>query len=161
MLWLIFLFTPFIFCLHFTAKGDHCVRNEDFFLDCHGSISVLLYILAASFTDISELLTNLFLNFGIVIQLNLKAFDLIVKWIKAHEAISLFGLRKLILQMGMHNHPVGLVVWFLVWPFVYFHILCVRTVKALVRLRGCASSPEPSLVAYVISTIISWAGSLE
>ena len=36
---------------------------------------------------------------------------------------------------------------------------CVRTAKALVRLRGCAGSPEPSLVAYVISTIISWAGS--
>ena len=28
------------------------------------------------------------------------------------------------------------------------------------RLSGCAGSPEPSLVAYVISTIISWAGSL-
>ena len=31
--------------------------------------------------------------------------------------------------------------------------------SALVRLRGCAGSPVPSLVAYVISTIISWAGS--
>ena len=40
-------------------------------------------------------------------------------------------------------------------PFVHFHTLCVRTAKALVRLRGCACSPEPSLVAYVISTIIS------
>ena len=29
-----------------------------------------------------------------------------------------------------------------------------------VRLRGCAASPEPSLVAYVISTIISWACSI-
>ena len=29
----------------------------------------------------------------------------------------------------------------------------------LVRLHRCAGSPEPSLVAYVISTIISWAGS--
>ena len=38
-------------------------------------------------------------------------------------------------------------------------ILCVRTAKALVRLRGCAGSPEPSLVAYVISAITSWAGS--
>ena len=27
------------------------------------------------------------------------------------------------------------------------------------RRRGCADSPEPSLVAYVISTIISWPGS--
>ena len=29
----------------------------------------------------------------------------------------------------------------------------------LVRLCGCAGSPEPLLVAYVISTIISWTGS--
>ena len=31
----------------------------------------------------------------------------------------------------------------------------MRTEKALARLRGCAGAPEPSLVAYVISTIIS------
>ena len=30
--------------------------------------------------------------------------------------------------------------------------------KALTRLRGSAGSPEPSLVAYVINTIISWVG---
>ena len=30
--------------------------------------------------------------------------------------------------------------------------------KALARLRTCAGSPEPLLVAYVISTIISWVG---
>ena len=53
----------------------------------------------------------------------------------------------------------GLDVWYFIGPFVYFHISCVRTAKALARLRGCAGSPEPSLVAYVISTIISWAGS--
>ena len=35
---------------------------------------------------------------------------------------------------------------------------CVRTAKALASLRGCTGSPEPSLVAYVISTIISCAG---
>ena len=29
----------------------------------------------------------------------------------------------------------------------------------LVRLHGCTGLPEPSLVAYVISTIISWTGS--
>ena len=47
----------------------------------------------------------------------------------------------------------------MVIPFIYFHTLCVRTAKALGRLRGCAGSPEPSLVANVISTIILWAGS--
>ena len=46
----------------------------------------------------------------------------------------------------------------LVGPFFYFYTSCVRTAKALARLRRCAGSPEPSLVAYVISTIISWAG---
>ena len=74
--------------------------------------------------------------------------------------MALFVLRKLILQTRMRSHPVGLDVWFLVGPFVYFHTSCVRTMKALARLRGCAGSPEPSLVAYMISTIISWAGSI-
>ena len=75
------------------------------------------------------------------------------------EIMARFVLRKLILQLRMCSHPVGLDVWFLVGPSVYFHSSCVRTMKALARLRGCASSPEPSLVAYVISTIISCAGS--
>ena len=73
---------------------------------------------------------------------------------------ALFVLRKLILQMCMRKHPVWLDVWFFVGPFVYFHTSYVRTAKALARLCGCAGSPEPSLVAYVISTIISWAGSI-
>ena len=63
-----------------------------------------------------------------------------------------FVLRKLILQTRTHSHPVGLNDWFLVGPIVYFHTLCVRTAKALARLRWCAGSPEPSLVAFVIST---------
>ena len=70
-----------------------------------------------------------------------------------------FVIRKLILQMHMRSHPVKQDVWFLVGPFVYFHTSCVRTAKALARMRRCAGLPEPSLVAYVISTIISWAGS--
>ena len=76
-----------------------------------------------------------------------------------HEILALFVLRKFILQIRMRSHPVGLDVWFLVWPFVYFHSSCVRTAKALARLRRCAGSPEPSLVAYALSTIILWAGS--
>ena len=83
----------------------------------------------------------------------------------SHEIMVLFVLRKLILQMGTRSHPVGLDVldvldvWFLVGPFVFFHTSCVWTAKALARLRGCTGSLEPSLVAYVVSTIISWAGS--
>ena len=55
--------------------------------------------------------------------------------------------RKLILQTRMCSHAVGLDVWFFVRPFVNFHTSCVRTAKAL--------------VAYVINTTISWAGSNE
>ena len=43
--------------------------------------------------------------------------------------------------------------------YMYFHTSWLQTAKALARLHGCAGLPEPSLVAYVISTIISWAGS--
>ena len=71
----------------------------------------------------------------------------------------LFVLQKLIFQTRMRSHPVGLDVWCLVGPFVYCHTLCLRTAKALVKLRRCAGSPESSLVVYVISTIMSWAGS--
>ena len=72
----------------------------------------------------------------------------------------IFVLHTLILQTRIPSHPEGLDVWCFVGPFVYFHNLCVWTAKALARLRGCgAGSPEPSLVALVISTIISWAGS--
>ena len=77
----------------------------------------------------------------------------------SHEIMALFVLRKLILQTRMRSHPVGLDVWFLVEPFVYFHTSCVRTAMTLARLRGCAGSPVLSLVAYVTSTITSWAGS--
>ena len=80
--------------------------------------------------------------------------------VPCHEIMVLFILHKPIFQMHMRSHPVGLDVWFLVWPFDYFHTSCVQTAKALARLHECAGSPEPSLVAFVISTIISWAGSV-
>ena len=106
-----------------------------------------------------------------------------------HEIMALIALCKLNLQTRMRSNPLGLHVWILVRPFVYFHTLCVRTAKALARLRRCegsgetaqmrrlwrdcadakalarlrrcAVSPEPSQFAYAISTIISWAGSFE
>ena len=71
-----------------------------------------------------------------------------------------FVLRKLILQTRMRSHPEGLDVLFFVGFLVYFHTSCEQTAKALARLRGCAGSPEPSLFAYVINGIISWAGSI-
>ena len=79
----------------------------------------------------------------------------------SHEIMALFALYKLIFETRLRSHPVGHDVWFLVRPFVYFQISCVRTAKVLARLRGYAGSPGPSLVAYVISTIISWAGSYD
>ena len=66
-------------------------------------------------------------------------------------------LRKVILQTRMRSHPMGLDVWFLVGS-VYFHTLCMRTAKAVARRAG---SPDPSRVAYVISTIIALAGSIK
>ena len=83
----------------------------------------------------------------------------IVLFEPAHENMVLFVLRNLKFQTRMRGHPMGLHVWFFVGPIVYFHTLCVRTAKALMRLRGCAGSPQPSLVAYVINIIISWTGS--
>ena len=56
----------------------------------------------------------------------------------AHEIMALFVLRKFILQTRIRCHPVGLDVWFLVAPFVHFRTTCMRTAKALARLRGCA-----------------------
>ena len=77
--------------------------------------------------------------------------------------MALFVLRKFILQTRMCSHPVGLDVWFYVDHFSS-SILHVCEQRRL--WRDCADtqairavSPEPSLVAYVISTLISWAGS--
>ena len=63
-------------------------------------------------------------------------------------------LRKLFLQTHMCSHPVGLYVWYLVGTFIYFSTsMCAN------REGSGDTEPKPSLVAYVISTIISWAGS--
>ena len=47
----------------------------------------------------------------------------------SHEIIVLFVLCKLVLQMCMHSHPVGLDMWFLVGSFIYFHTSCGETVR--------------------------------
>ena len=72
----------------------------------------------------------------------------------SHEIMALFVIRKLILQSCMCSHPVGLDV-LIFNRTLRLRMLCVRIEKALARLRGCAGSPEPSLLAYVTSTIIS------
>ena len=88
------------------------------------------------------------------------SFSVVFLWYEpSHEIMAIFVLGKLILQMCMLSHSVELDGGFLVGLFVYFHTSCMRIVKPLARLRGCAGRPEPSLVTYVINTIISWAGS--
>ena len=47
-----------------------------------------------------------------------------------HEIMVLFVLRKLILQARMCSHPMGLDVWFLVGPFIYFilpYVMCANS----------------------------------
>ena len=64
-----------------------------------------------------------------------------------------FVLCKLVLQTRTRNHTFGLDVGL----FVYFHTVCEGSGET----AGCTGSPEPSLDAHVISTIISWAGSFQ
>ena len=52
-------------------------------------------------------------------------------------------------------------IWPFVWGFFYFLMLHEWTTKALARLLGCAGSPESTLVAYMINTLFTWAGSFE
>ena len=44
------------------------------------------------------------------------------------------------------------------WVLVFLGLFMCAISEGSGEIRGCAGSPEPSLVAYVISTIISWAG---
>ena len=60
---------------------------------------------------------------------------------------------------GRTFEPSHEIMALFIGPLVYCHTLSVRTATTLARLRECAGSPEPSLVAYLISSIISWAGS--
>ena len=53
----------------------------------------------------------------------------------------------------MPSHSEGPGIWLSVWRFRLTHCLYV-----LARLRGCAGSPEPSLLAYAISTKFAWCG---
>ena len=74
--------------------------------------------------------------------------------------MALFVLRKLILQTRMRSHPMGarcLVFGRTLRLLPYF--MCAKSEGSGDSTRLILS--EPSLVAYVISTIISWAGSCD
>ena len=50
-------------------------------------------------------------------------------------------------QLRMPSHSEGPGIWFSVWKFLLIHCLYEQAAKVLARLRGCAGSPEPSLLA--------------
>ena len=58
----------------------------------------------------------------------------------------------------MPSHSEGPGIWLSVWRFLLTHCLYERAATVLARLRGCAGSPEPSLLAYAISTKFAWRG---
>ena len=58
----------------------------------------------------------------------------------------------------MPSHSEGPGTWLSVWRFLLIHCLYKRAAKVLARLRGCAGSPEPSLLAQAISTKFAWRG---
>ena len=61
-------------------------------------------------------------------------------------------------QLRMPSHSEGPGIWLSVWRFPLIHCLYVQAAKVLLRLRGCAGSPEPSLLAQAISTKFTWRG---
>ena len=82
--------------------------------------------------------------------------------------MALFVLCKPILQTRMRSHPVGLDVRFWSDPLSTSILhMCEQgrlwrdCTDAQAHLSGCSGSPECLLVANVINTIISWAGSNE
>ena len=58
----------------------------------------------------------------------------------------------------MPRHSEGPGIWLSVRKFLLTHCLYERAAKVLARLRGCAGSPEPSLLALAISTKLAWRG---
>ena len=65
--------------------------------------------------------------------------------------------RFVVLQIRMHCPLFWLLTCVFALSFLKAPATCLRTAKALARLRLCAVSPDPLLVAYVISTIFSCA----
>ena len=59
-----------------------------------------------------------------------------------------------IFQMRLHSHSVRPDLRLFV---MRLQILCEGRVNAVVRLHECAGSSEPSLFAYVMSTLFKWA----
>ena len=73
----------------------------------------------------------------------------------AHEILALFVLRGFVFQIRMRSHPVGLGVWFLVWPFVCFRGSCVRTARALAGLVGLVACAVGAMVSGASSNVLT------
>ena len=58
----------------------------------------------------------------------------------------------------MPRHSEGPGIWLSIWRFLLSHCLYERAAEVLPRLRGCAGSHEPSLLAQAISTKFAWRG---
>ena len=58
----------------------------------------------------------------------------------------------------MPSHWEGPGIWLSVWRFILTQCLYERAAEVLARLRECAGSPEPSLLAYAVSTKFAWRG---
>ena len=50
-------------------------------------------------------------------------------------------------QLRMPSHSEGPGIGFSIWRFLLIHCFYERAAKVLARLRACAGSPEPSLLA--------------
>ena len=139
-----------------------CAVARVFFVFVHAlgnlAISVCFYLLLSHISAFwiiqNELGTVLHKAFRGSFQLSIKKIIktlngvVLISFEPTHEILALFVLCKFILQIRMRSHPAGLDVWFLVWPSTSIVHVCKQR-----RLW-----PEPSLVAYAISTILSWAG---
>ena len=75
---------------------------------------------------------------------------------QANLCLRAFCHDKFSLRMPSHSEGPG--IWLSVWRFLLTHCLYERAAKVLARLRGCAGSPEPSLLAQAISTKFAWRG---
>ena len=76
------------------------------------------------------------------------------------EKRDLTFFRFVVLQIRMHSPLFGLQTCVFAGSFLKISTSLLRTAKALARLRLCAGSPEPLLVAFVISTLFSCGGSI-
>ena len=76
----------------------------------------------------------------------------------AYEKRELMVFQFVVPQMRMRSSLSGLQTCAFAWSSLKVSIRCLRTAKALTSLRLCADLPEPWLIAYVISTLFSYAG---